>query len=413
MALFRLDGYGVVVTKTLTLTAATQYQVTFDLNRDTYDTLNIYRAKAGDYVVQVTDPNQNINKSNMFAVSIVPVKEIKGIWAFGVNFQLYEVLQPKVQPVKISGVEVTEVSAGHYKGAFDMTFDPVAKTILWNGGAAVAINGLAPQSLLLLDADKGDYIMVNVYPWLLPAGTQPITETLVIDNGKITDRDIIRAARKAANTIQQDIITKIEPMIIDTDPGSNYCDDVGMPQTYIRPRNYNKWMSFQIPYPNVLDAAVTGFMNQTQAAVVPRAWTVWDERTGIVELVPSMSAQVIWTFYNSIFVLQYLFNFPSIPGFWHYRITAGLRDLNNDREIIREAIGKKVTLELLNSAGSAYRAGYASQATSRDGVSESAGYTSSAMYGVYGGHFSSYKEWLTENIPKMRTRFGGIQFVSI
>jgi len=111
--------------------------------------------------------------------------------------------------------------------------------------------------------------------------------------------------------------------------------------------------------------------------------------------------------------MAYLFNYASIPGFWHYRATVGLRDLLNERAVVREAIAKKAAIELLNSAGSAYRAGYASQSTSRDGVSQSDGFTSSATFGTYGGHFTSYKEWIKDNIPKMKMRFCGIQYVTI
>jgi hypothetical protein len=111
--------------------------------------------------------------------------------------------------------------------------------------------------------------------------------------------------------------------------------------------------------------------------------------------------------------MYYILNFPSIPSFWHYRATVGLRDLLNERAIVREAIAKKCAFELLNSAGSAYRAGYSSQSASRDGVSQGQSYTSSATYGVYGGHFNSYKEWLATEIPKIRSRFCGIQYVTI
>lgn len=411
VALFRLDGYGAVTTKTIPLTSATQYQVFFDLNKDCFDSMGIYRAKAGDYVIQVTDEQGNVTQSEMFAVSLVTVKEITTEWAKGVTFYDYEILRPRVQPQVITGVEVTEVCANHYKGPFPLSFtagNPA--TLSWNGGAPVPIVGEEPQSLLLLDQRKQDYIMVQVNPLLLPS--QSVTETLVIDNGRISERAMILQVRRAADWVQQQIITKIEPNVVDTDP-TGYVDEVAIPETYYQPRTFNKWMSFKIPYPNVLDVSVTGYFNQGKVATVPREWTVWNERTGIVELVPSNASQVIWSFYNGVFVLSYLYNYSSIPGFWHYRATVGLRDLWNERAVVREAIAKKAVWELLNSAGSAYRAGYASQSASRDGISESASYTSSAMYGTYGGHFSGYRDWLEDNIPRMKKRFCGIQYVTI
>jgi hypothetical protein len=414
VALCRTDGYGAVSTKQIAVTSATQYQVTFDLNKDVFDSNNIYRAKQGDYVIQVTDQNQNVVQSPLFAVSIVPVAEIKGTWATGVTFMNYEILLPKQQPQLVTGVEVIEVPLDHYKGAFPLTFTAGnPSTLAWNGGNPVPINGLAPQQLLLLDKQQQDYVIVQVDPLKLPTTSQ--TEVLIIDNSRLSDRDIIKQVRLAANWVQEKIITFIEPETVDTEASpTNFADQKGIPSTYYRPTTFNKWMSLKLPYPNIINLeSLTGWFNTNQTATVPREWYVWDELTGIVELVPSTASQVTWSFYNGVFVMSYLMNFNSIPGFWHYRLTAGLRDLFNERAIVREAIAKKAVTELLNSAGSAYRAGYASQSTSRDGIAQSEGYTSSATFGTYGGHFTSYKEWLKSEIPKMKKRFCGPQFTTI
>lgn len=413
MSLYRLDGYGVVATKTFTTTTAVQYQVTFDLTKDAFDTNNIYRARYGDYVTRVTDPSNNVTQSAMFAVSIIPVSEIKEVWAFGVNFKFYEVLRPIVQPQQVTGVEVIEVSDNHSKGPFSLAYTLTGSTLSWNGGPAVSIAGLQPQKLVLLDARQTNYIVVNVTPLLMPNSNK--TETLVIDNGHVEDRFIIRQVRNAIATIEREIIVKVEPTIVDTDPTLNgFADETAMPETYYRPKTQNKWLSFKLPYPSLLNvSSVTGYFNTTKAATVPLQWLVWGEKTGIVELVPSTVSSVTWTFYNSIFVMAYLYNYESIPSFWHYRLTVGLRDLIGDRGSIREAIGKKATMELLNAAGSAYRAGYASQSISRDGVTENNSYTASAMYGVYGGHYSKYVEDLKVLLPKLKQRYAGIQFISI
>lgn len=412
VALFRLDGYGTVCTKPIVQSAATQYQVTFNLTKDANDAKGIYRAKQGDYSIQVLDVDQSIlAQSNSFAVSIVPVAEVKNTWATGVTFLNYETLLPKVQPQKVTGVVVTEIPINHYKGAFPLKFIAAGQLLSWNNGAPVAINGLQPQELLLLDARQMDYIVIKIDPLKLPTTDQ--TEILIIDNSKLSDQDMIKQLRLATDWVQQRIITKVEPELVDTD-ATEFVDEVASPQTYYSPRQLNKWMSLNIPYPNLIDLeSLTGYLNSSKSVDVPRQWYVWNEKTGIVELVPNSSAQVSWTFYNGFFGFGNLMNFNSIPGFWHYRVTCGLRDLNNERAIVREAIAKKAVFEMLNSAGSAYRAGYASQSTSRDGISESEGYTSSATYGTYGGHFTSYKEWLAEEIPRMKKRFCGIMFTSI
>lgn len=88
-SLFRLDGYGIVCSKTVELTTATQYTVTFDLTVDPFVPVTagvaigggtIYMAKQGDYTIQAEDSSGNITSSAMFAVSIVPVWEIKNEW---------------------------------------------------------------------------------------------------------------------------------------------------------------------------------------------------------------------------------------------------------------------------------------------------------------------------------------------
>jgi hypothetical protein len=421
VSIFRLDGYGIVCSKKVTLTAATNYNVTFDLNVDGYvqssdegaiSNPSIYMAKQGDYVIQTTDADGNIVQSDVFAISIVPVWELRNEWIKGVTLYDYEILEPRVQPQNITGVCVTEVSADHDKGPFALSFVAgTPSTLTWDGGPSVNIIGDSVQTLLLM-SQTDDFIMVKANPLLLPTTSQ--TDTLYIDNGRIKDRALIDQLRRATSWVEQKIVTKVEPTVVDTDSQlSTYSDETAIAETYYRPRTYNKWMSFQIPYPNILDMNVTAYFNQAKTAVVPRQWLVWDERSGICELVPSASSEVIWTFYNGVFIMQYLFNTPSIPSFWHYRATVGLRDLNGNRAIVRQAIAMAAATQVLVSAGSSYRAGFASQSTSRDGVTQSEGFTSSAMYGTYGGHYINYQKWLDEEIPRMRTRFAGLNFRTI
>lgn len=412
VSLFRLDGYGAVTSKTITLTSATSYTVTFDLNKDTYDSDNIYRAKSGDYEVQVTDSVGNVTSSPMFAVSIVPVREIKEQWAQGVTFYDYTVTAPRVHPQNITGVTIYDVSQNHRKGVYSLSFvSGSPNTLSWDNGPTVNINGTQPQQILLLNKRQSDYIMVQVDPSQLPKSSA--SDSIVLDYKYMEDRDIIKQVRMAQDNLQQDIITKIEPEIIDTDAGDSYTDQVGIPETYYRPTTFNKWMNFKLPFPNILDLSLTGYFNQGKVATVPREWIVWNERTGIVELVPSNASQVVWSFYNGIFVLTYLYNYSSIPGFWHYRLTCGLRDLYNERAVVREAIAKMASLDLLVTMGTAYRAGFSSESTSRDGVSDSKTYTSSATYGIYSAQTEEYSKWLKKEIPIMKRRFIGVQYITI
>jgi hypothetical protein len=411
VALFRLDGYGSVGMKTVTLSADTAYTVTFNLLKDAFDSKGFYRAVQGDYVIQATDAAENTVDSSMFAISLVPVKEIKDNWAHGVTFYDYEVLKPRFQPRLITGLEVIEVSADQSKGAFQLVYNKMNNTLAWAGGPSTTLIGTEKQEMLLLNQQQSGYIVVRVTPAFLP--TESKGETLFIDNARLGDREIIRQVRNATNAIQEKIITKLEPSTVATDP-VGYADEVGIPETYYRPKIFNKWMNFKLPYPNLLSIdSLSGYFNVGQVSTVPRQWLVWNERTGIVEMVPATGAAVSWTFYNSIFILSYLYSIASIPSFWHYEITVGLRDLFHERGVVREAIAKKATNELLNSEGSAYKAGFAAQSISRDGISESSTYTASAIYGTYSAHIKQYSDWLDKEVPRMKARFCGIQFISI
>lgn len=421
-SLFRLDGYGTVVSKQVTLTAATSYTVTFDLNKDSYVQVSdggaisnpsIYMCKAGDYTVNVADSSVDIVSSAMFAVSIVPVWAIKQIWARGIDFLSQDILMPRIQPQTVTGVTIQEVSSNHFKGVFNLSYTQGTPcTLSWGGGQLVSIVGQGNIQLMLLNPTD-DFVIVQVNTFQLPSSS--VSENLYIDNQRITDEAIQSQVRLATAWVEQQIVCKIEPQIVDTDNGVNglYADETAIAETFYRPKNTSKWMSFKIPYPQILDLSVTGYFNTTKSVIVPRQWLLWDQMTGMCELVPSTNSTVIWAMYNSVFVMSYLYGFSSIPGFWHYRAYAGLRDLFDHRSICIEAIAKKTCIELLLSQGSSYKGGYASESVSRDGISSSSSFTSSASFGLYSGHYESYKTWLQDNIKRMRTRFSGINYVTI
>ena len=74
-----------------------------------------------------------------------------------------------------------------------------------------------------------------------------------------------------------------------------------------------------------------------------------------------------------------------------------------------ELIGRHAAIPILAAAGAAFRGGYSSQSISRDGVSESVSYTSSAIYGIYSASIEDYRNWIRENLPALRNRYRGPQ----
>ena len=70
-----------------------------------------------------------------------------------------------------------------------------------------------------------------------------------------------------------------------------------------------------------------------------------------------------------------------------------------------ELITKAAAIPILTVAGQAFRGGFSSQSISRDGVSESVSYTSSAIYGIYSATIEEYKTWIKENLVGIRSRY--------
>ncbi|MHB1418285.1 MAG: hypothetical protein ACYCX4_01670 [Bacillota bacterium] len=415
VSLVRLDGYGVVSSKTVSIeNGQTNATVTFDLVKDCKDADGINRAKAGDYVVRAVSGNISAD-SSAFAVSIVSVKEMRQMWCYGMTLYAAEILGPKVQPRLVAGVVIDEVSQGHLKGVYRLVYTLATKALSWNGGTAATVDpALGITQYVLLDKREEDYIIVTVDPDRLPGADK--TEPIIIEQGQMSDEAIIEWVRRATGWVESRINLNVEPSLVDTDPdpdNNRWADKQVDTVTYYRPPTFLNWLNIKLPHHSLLKVhELSGYFNTSKVTTITPDWIVFSEKVGLIELVPRQGAVVNWQFYQSTF-LQFLYTYGHIPDFWHYRITAGLRDLNNEREIIREAIAKKAAIEIMLAAGSAYRAGYSSESISRDGVSESQSYTSSAIYGIYSSQYENFDKWLKENMKRIKQKFLGISMVTL
>ena len=410
ISLERLDGYGPVSSKPHLLTYGAQ-TVSFDLIDDCKDTDGVNRAVMGDYVVRLVANNQ-VLESNKFAVSIVPIKELKERYCFGMTFYSSEILEAKVQPRVIKAVHIDEVSQTHYQGVHKLLYRAQDKALAWAEGEYVPVDpdNLFAQQLVLLDKRDADYIVVTVDPRVLPATDK--TEAIIIERGKMKDEEMINWVRQASGWVQSRLHINLEPMLVDTDEGQ-FRDHSAEHVTYVRPRDRLQWLFVQLPVAWLLKVhSLSGWFNTSKTVDITKDWIVFDSQSGRIELVPRSGAQVSWQFYQASFI-QFLFTYGHIPDFWHYRVTAGLPDLFQEREIIREAVAKRAAIDIMLAAGSAYRAGYSSESTSRDGVSSSQSYTSSAMYGVYSSQYEAFDKWLSANLPRMKQKFLGIRMVTL
>jgi len=62
----------------------------------------------------------------------------------------------------------------------------------------------------------------------------------------------------------------------------------------------------------------------------------------------------------------------------------------------------------LSVLGQMYRGGFSSQSISRDGVSESVGYTASVMYGIYSATCNDLNNRLKELLPQLKRKYFGL-----
>ncbi len=425
----RLDGYGSILTKTITLTANQgPITVPFDLRTAT-DSYGFRIARHGWYNVEVTSSTGPTATSQNFYVALVSVDELKYQWCHGVPFNQSAQQGLVMQPQQVTGVTVTYVPPQHHKGVFSLAYTAgVTPTLSWDGGTPVSINNPNIATYTLLNKTQSDYIMVKVVPQQLPSAS--VAESLIIDSLPMDDNYLRKIIEMAQDYCESFLFYFAEPTYIATDPDtlangpetnvySGWADKKGIPVSYYRPRDFMRWMSVVLPYNRLLKVLnLTGYFNSTLTLDVTLDWIVWNEVNGEVELVPSNGAVVTWQFYESA-MLQFLYIYNHIPSFWNYWIISGLRDDSELHAPVRELIAKKAAYDAIVQVGQAYAGGLASRSTSRDGVSGSVSYQSGYPWAELA---NQYAKWVHgpnldngkgSNLLKLRKRGAGPQFVVV
>jgi len=433
VSLVRTDGYGSVITQTLTIptTGLPSQIITFDLQNaveqpsypePAFAEIPIFRGVMGAYQVQATATGMSTTSaSSTFYVTLVPPEELSEQWLAGVPLESLDIVNPVTQPQNITGVKIKKVSEGTVRDIHTLTFTVNSgspNTLSWDGGTPVNIPATR-DTLYLVSLDQQSWIMVVVVPFLLPAVT--MTETIIISGSQMTEQALQNYVLYAVNNLENQWFFNVEPRNSDTDPALNsstsnsqqalgsinkfFVERSEQAMTYYRPRDFSHWMSFQLPRRRILKVYhLDGWFNQSQAVSIGRDWIVFDQITGTLELVPNNGAIISWQFYGAA-ILQFFFNYPEIPGFWHFGFASGLPSLNGEYGIVREAIAKMASRNILAAAGFAFTGGAQSIAVSRNGVSDSRTYAGGA-----GGAFllREYSNWLDINVPKIGDRLAGI-----
>lgn len=417
VTLERLDGYGVVQTKVLTVTTNGEPFQRISLRlEDCFDpTLpHIYRARAGQYVVRAGGMS-----SPPFSVSLVSVRRLRDDLCKGLPLLTGETVGVQDQPRIVTGVTILQIQPDLPQDLYTLSFTTPG-SLSWDGGTAVDVR--AGGEFTLIDADKKWWVRVSVDDLALPGTNQ--SETLVVSEQRMTDADLLSEIQNATSDLQDDLQVFLEPtqvgtqLMVDTlatpDPGVNpagvtpFVDTIRSPVAYQNADSMSQWWAFRLPFRGILQLeSLMGFFNQTKAIVIDRGWWSWDEKSGMVQLVPSLGALSNWMSINGFFYSVVLGVTTNIPNFWHYKATSGLRELRNREAAILTALEYKAAINVLRRAALHAKPGYTSESLGRDGVMQNIAY-GAGPGGVYAQTIESYEKWLAERLPDIKRNRRGI-----
>lgn len=365
-------------------------KATFDVAKDFFDSDGIYRAKMGNYHVTVTLPDATTANSASFWVSPVTVRELKDKWLRGVDLLASNILEPQNRPfASLTGVDVVNASTTQFKGIFALAWTAGStNTLSWDGGAAYVVDLTQPViNVQLINGKQNAYVEVQIIPDLLPVGS--VTENVILDYAEIEDSVLQSFLTDAYQDIQGRIFVALEPTNYDTErPGDTSYDSTVFTDEYVDPLTYyrdnffplDKFLAVRFPAPWIFHNGMKrleAFFNSSKIASIDiTQWIVnmQKKNTGLVEFVPKVSATLIFAWFTTA-GLAFLTRWGSIPSFWHYRLVAGLPDMQNEgRGRVRSAIARRAAIEALVLAGLASAPGLTGESTSRDGVSQSRSY---------------------------------------
>lgn len=365
--------------------------------------------RQGMYHLEVRDDlGVLLARSASFPISVIPLEEFRRSYLFGVPLYAEEVMMVAAQPRSLTGARVTYVDPAMLKGPGMLDFVVDDGTLSWRGGPVGTIVGDEVQLARLLTPEGDAYLEVEVDPFVLPIADT--TESLLIDNWRMTDTDLRRYLWHAYEWVQQQLQLRLETTITTTDPTTyaGYYDETAEAIGLER----NRYRSIDIGSPRTKPlrkvVSLAGFYVDSPTLVIPDTWITVEERGAMIELIPLAGSVTVGQNAPIMYPYGASRDLREIQDFWHFTVIAGLRTLEGERYSIREAIGKKAALDLLTDLSLAASAGRMSRSASREGVSESWGYSGQ---GAYGEKTVAYAEWLKISIPKLRQYFNGLNVV--
>lgn len=388
---------------------------------DVVDSDQINLIRRGRYFIRVTSVSAPAVTTDTpdFPISIVTAQQLRETYLFGLNLEASDTRDVLAQPVNITGVEVVQVNSTHETGFYYLNYvytdntgtgGNLVRELGWGGGKLVPIT--APGRYILRHDCTEDYIIVQVRNLsALPTSSQK--DELIVSKDQITDRMLQRWIDQTCDWLENDKLAGVflEPTRIITEAVLEETvvpdwDFIVPPITFYA-INPAKWIDILYPYPSLLKIdELFGQLANTRIVDIDETWIEISERNGFVQLVP-FNAEVAFRFIGLVWV-ESLRGRIELPNFWNFSAVAGLRQVD---PVLLEIIGKKASIDALTVAGHAFRGGFASQSVSRDGVSESVGYTASAIYGIYSATIEDYSKFINREIKQVKGRYRGVNMI--
>lgn len=395
--------------------------LTFSFDLNTYkDSDGLIKATRGRYTLQAITERGELTASAALMVVPITVDKFRRTYLYGMTLYAAEQVTAVFQPSLITGVTVTGVSSNVRRGTLAvLTLVVPAEgnpTLKWGNGPATTITASGEQAVI--DTTTQHYMKVTVdLDELNAAGTY--SETIILDQKQMSDADLRAYLETAINTTENGFLgTFIEPRRVATkpyfnDPLEGEYFDVEVPAVaYYMERSWNiREQGFKINLPlhqlQRIDE-ITGYMGNTKVlGLVTGAYAI-QTQTGDVSILPFNSQYAIcWNFFSRMdfFGLR-----DTIPNFWNYKGVVGIKEMEGVGDIL-QLIMCEAAVQVKTVAGSAYKAGCSSESISKDGVSKSVSYTSSATFGIYSADIEEHRKWLDANRRRIRNKWRGIPMV--
>jgi hypothetical protein len=389
------------------------------------DLINLIRR--GNYYVKVYQTADDkatpalVADTPNFFIGVITVDRMRSDWVFGIDLQASDIRAAKQPPRQITGIFIKEVSRNHRLSWFPIKYAVESsglRFLSWDNGQLIPITPAFRDYMLPASGPGAEYVVVQVDYNALP--TSSVSEDLFIEEDRLDDVTLRRYINDSVDHVENTLLqVYLEPtqIVTDIDPsqltfsGSGGALVINADYDFIKnaisfyPRQAGHWIDIHFPYPSLLRVdQLYGAVANTRVVQINNEWIEIASPSGFVQLVP-FNTEVAFDFIGLVWV-EALRNAVPIPNFWHYNLLAGLRECPGD---ILELTGRHAAIPILTAAGAAFRGGYSSQSISRDGVSESVSYTSSAIYGVYSASIEDYRNWIRENLPAMRNKYRGPQ----